>query len=242
MNVLAEARVLLQLARGSARGDSHAGRLQAFYAPQASYYDVFRERLLYGRADLMRRLAPPAGAVVVELGGGTGRNLEFLGARVQTLRRIEIVDLCPALLAQARARCARWPGVAVAIEADVTSYRPGLAVDCVYFSYALTMIPNWRAAVDNAIDMLRPGGVLGVVDFYLPPMEQVARGRRLRRLEHAFWRRWFAHDGVMLDAERQLYVAGRTDDVWLEERSAAVPYIPGLRVPYYLYIGRKPAR
>jgi S-adenosylmethionine-diacylgycerolhomoserine-N-methlytransferase len=28
------------------------------------------------------------------------------------------------------------------------------------------MIPDWRAAVDNALTMLRPNGVLGVVDFH----------------------------------------------------------------------------
>jgi hypothetical protein len=32
-----------------------------------------------------------------------------------------------------------------------------------------------------------------------------------------------------------------TAPVCCEERRAAVPYLPGLRVPYYLYIGRKAA-
>ncbi len=48
------------------------------------------------------------------------------------------------------------------------SYRPADPADCVYFSYALTMIPDWRRAIDNAIAMLAPGGTLGVVDFHLP--------------------------------------------------------------------------
>jgi hypothetical protein len=38
----------------------------------------------------------------------------------------------------------------------------------VYFSYALTMIADWRRALDNALAMLAPGGTLGVVDFHLP--------------------------------------------------------------------------
>lgn len=233
MSLLADARILLQLARGNAGRGSHAERLQAFYLPQAVHYDAFRERLLHGREDLIRRLAPPRGGTVVELGGGTGRNLEYFGPRLRSFARVEVVDLCPALLEQARKRCARWPGVAVVVEADATSYRPPGLVDCVYFSYALTMIPDWRAAVDNALGMLRPGGLLGAVDFYVGPRH----GRLLR----SFWRRWFEHDGVCLDPQHLPYLLGHTKPVCCEERRANVPYLPGLRVPYYLYIGRKPA-
>ncbi|MFA5915741.1 MAG: class I SAM-dependent methyltransferase [Burkholderiales bacterium] len=234
MSLLADARTLLQLARGSAARGSHAERLQAFYSPQAEHYDAFRERLLHGREELIRRLALPAGATVVELGGGTGRNLEYFGARLSSFARIEVVDLCPALLQQARRRCARWPGVAVTVEADATSYRPAQPVDCVYFSYALTMIPDWRAAVDNALAMLRPGGLLGAVDFYAAP-HHAGRAR-------GFWRRWFRHDGVHLDPGHLPYLLEHTEPVCCEERRAGVPYLPGLRVPYYLFIGRKPAR
>jgi S-adenosylmethionine-diacylgycerolhomoserine-N-methlytransferase len=105
----ADARLLLQLLRGQSRRGSHAERLQAFYAPQARRYDVFREQLLQGRRELIERLALPAGARVVELGGGTGRNLLFFGENLAKFRSIELVDLCPALLQKARERTARMP-------------------------------------------------------------------------------------------------------------------------------------
>lgn len=241
MSLLADARILLQFARGTAAAGSHAERLQAFYRPQASHYDAFRERLLHGREDLIRLLAPPPGGTVVELGGGTGRNLDYFGARLHSFARVEVVDLCPALLEQARKRCARWPGVAVVIEADATTYRPPKPVDCVYFSYALTMIPDWRAAVDNALGMLRPGGLLGAVDYYLAPRDPRAGFARHGRLARSFWRRWFGHDGVHLDPQHLPYLLDHTAPVCCEERRASLPYLPGARVPYYLYIGRKPA-
>ncbi len=241
MSLVADARTLLQFARGRAKGGSHAERLQAFYQPQALHYDAFRERLLHGRQDLVSRLALPPGSNVVELGGGTGRNLDFFGPRLLTFSRFEVVDLCPALLAQARKRCAHWPGVAVAVEADATTYRPQQSVDCVYFSYALTMIPDWRAALDNALSMLRPGGLLGAVDFYVAPRDPPAGFARQGSLSRIFWTRWFGHDGVCLDAQHLPYLLRHTVPVNCEARTAAVPYLPGLRVPYYLYIGRKPA-
>ncbi|MGB5833439.1 MAG: hypothetical protein WBG92_15785 [Thiohalocapsa sp.] len=49
------------------------------------------------------------------------------------------------------------------IEADACTYRPARPVDLVYFSYALTMIPDWPAAIDNALAMINTGGLLGVV-------------------------------------------------------------------------------
>ena len=159
----ADLRILRSLLRGLPEGVSHADRLQAFYGPQAEHYDSFRERLLAGRGEMIRLLAPPDGAAVVELGGGTGRNLGYFGDDLARFGSVEIVDLCPALLDRARRRWAGAANVRV-VEADATSYKPQRAADCVYFSYALTMIPDWRQAIDNALAMLKPGGVLGVID------------------------------------------------------------------------------
>ena len=241
MSLLADARTLVQLARGHAAGATHAERLQAFYGPQAAHYDAFRERLLHGREELIHRLALPPGSRVMELGGGTGRNLEYFGERLSSFARFEVVDLCPALLEQARRRCARWPGVAAVVEADATTYHPPQAVDCVYFSYALTMIPDWRAAVDNALRILRPGGLLGAVDFYVAPRAARAEFKRPANLVRGFWPRWFRHDGVHLDPRHLPYLLERTEPLCCEQRRGAVPYLPGLRAPYFLYIGRKPA-
>jgi S-adenosylmethionine-diacylgycerolhomoserine-N-methlytransferase len=248
MSLAGDARVLLSMLRGQPKRGSHAERLAAFYGPQARQYDAFRERLLHGRAEMIDALASALaagrgtldGAHVVELGGGTGRNLLFFGARLDRLGQVDLVDLCGPLLAEARLRFADRPSVHVT-EADACTWQPDTPVDAVYFSYALTMIPDWRAALDNAIAMLKPGGVLGVVDFYVsaakPAPGLVRHGPFARR----FWPRWFAHDGVKpkpehLDALRQRLPAHQ-----LHEALAPVPYLPLLRVPYYRFIGRLPA-
>jgi S-adenosylmethionine-diacylgycerolhomoserine-N-methlytransferase len=236
----ADLRVLASLVRGQPRTGSHAERLQTFYAPQAARYDAFREGLLHGRAELIGWMEPPPGARVVELGGGTGRSLDLWGPRLRGLDSFELVDLCPALLAQARARARDLPNVRV-IEADATTYRPAQPADLVYFSYSLTMIPDWRAALDNALAMLRPGGVLGVVDFYVSEPDPAPGLARHGALALWFWPRWFGHDGVYPNPEHLPTLRHRLPDHRLLEGQGRVPYLPGVRVPYYAFVGRLPA-
>jgi len=120
---VADGRILLRMLRGLPRAGSHAERLQGFYAPQAERYDAFRTRLLHGRDALIEALEIPAAARVVELGCGTGRNLAAIEKvrPVATLTRIQLVDLCPALLAVARQRVLGMANVEV-IEADATHW------------------------------------------------------------------------------------------------------------------------
>jgi S-adenosylmethionine-diacylgycerolhomoserine-N-methlytransferase len=234
-----DVRVLASLVRGQPRNGSHAERLQAFYAPQAAHYDAFREGLLHGRAELIERLDPPPGARVLELGGGTGRNMDLFGARLRDLASFELVDLCPALLAQARNRARGLPNVRI-IEADAVTYRPAEPPHLVYFSYSLTMIPNWRGALDNALAMLRPGGTLGLVDFYVSEPEPAPGLARHGALTRRFWPRWFGHDGVHPNPDHLPSLRRLLPDHRLTEGQGPVPYLPGVRVPYYVFVGRLP--
>lgn len=233
-SIPADFKTLWRLARGAPASKNHADRLERFYRPQAESYDAFRDRLLQGRAELIELLAPPDGALIVELGAGTGNNARHFGAQLARFETVELVDLCPALLEQARERWAHEPRVRV-IEADATHYRPSRPADRVYLSYSLTMMPEWRAALENAVAMLKPGGILGVVDFELPRGDCLAE-----RCACEFWRRWFAHDGVFLNRAHVEVMQSLTETVSLRESNAALPYLPGLRVPYYIYVGRKP--
>jgi S-adenosylmethionine-diacylgycerolhomoserine-N-methlytransferase len=229
--------VLQRLLRGMPCAASHAAALSEFYAPQAQNYDRFRERLLHGRAELIARLSLPEDAHVIELGGGTGRNAEFFGDKLDSIATLEIVDICAPLLAQARERAKRIPQLRV-VEADATTYRPPQLVDCVYFSYALTMIPDWRSAIVNAISMLKPGGVLGVVDFHVSAARPDAGCVRHSAITRHFWPAWFGHDGVRLNAQHLPTLRRLLPDHDFIEARATVPFMPFGRVPYYVFVGR----
>lgn len=232
--------VLRLLLRGMPREGEHAQRLAGFYGQQAEHYDRFRERLLPGRAELIAALHLTPGARVVELGGGTGRTLEFFPASRRDDLQFELVDLCEPLLEQARRRTRDWPCVRL-VCADATLYLPAQPADVVLLSYALSMIPDWRAAIDNAVAMLKPGGQLAVVDFHVSGAQPAPGRTRHGWATRAFWPRWFAHDGVHLDPAHLDHLCARLPRYRLIEDRARLPYLPGLRVPYYRFIGEKTA-
>jgi S-adenosylmethionine-diacylgycerolhomoserine-N-methlytransferase len=128
-----------------------------------------------------------------------------------------------------------------AVEADATRFVPpeGLA-DVVTFTYALTMIPDWFAALDHAWQLLRPGGLIGVVDFYVSRKHPAPHQHRHTWLTRTFWPLWFSLDNVFLSPDHVPYLHHRFEVQTFSEHMAPVPYLPGIRVPYYLFIGQKP--
>jgi S-adenosylmethionine-diacylgycerolhomoserine-N-methlytransferase len=244
MGFVSDLRVLYHLTFTRARGQTHGERLESFYRSQAGDYDAFRCSLLHGREEMIQGLEfpdRPGGPRMLDVGGGTGINAEFLGDRLQQLQSLHIVDLCPSLLAvaQERARKQGWDHVHTVLADATTLAGPPEQVDLATFSYSLTMIPDWFRAIDRAYELLQPGGMIGVVDFYVSRKWPAPGMRRHRAWQRWFWPTWFSWDNVFLSSEHLPYLQSRFRTVRLEERSGRVPYLLGLKVPYYIFHGRK---
>ena len=223
------------------QGNSHQERLENFYQGQAHAYDTFRKRLLQGREELYRSLVEYPGDLWLDLGGGTGSNLETIGTKLNQLQKVYIVDLCPSLLAIAKQRIANnnWSNVET-VEADVTQFLLSeSAADIVTFSYSLTMIPDWFAAIDRAYQLLKPGGIIGVVDFYVARKHPLKNWSAHSLLARHFWPTWFDKDNVFLSSEHAPYLHYRFEPIQFIEKMSTLPFLPGLKVPYYLFVGRK---
>jgi S-adenosylmethionine-diacylgycerolhomoserine-N-methlytransferase len=241
MGLLSDLSVLYHLTLKPVRGRDHAARLESFYAGQAPAYDRFRSRLLQGREELWSAIDAPHQGIWVDMGGGTGANLEYLGARLDRLAKVYIVDLSPSLLAVANARITKhdWRHVST-VEADATLFRPPEGeADVVTFSYSLSMIPDWFAAVENAWALLKPGGLIGVVDFYVARKYPAAGLARHGWLTRHFWPLWFAADNVFLSADHVPWLQRHFEPEHFAEHLARVPYLPLLCAPYYAFVGRK---
>jgi S-adenosylmethionine-diacylgycerolhomoserine-N-methlytransferase len=240
MSVAADLKVLYHLAFAPIRGQTHAARLNNFYRGQADQYDAFRQRLLPARDELVRLLDLPEGGVWVDMGGGTGANLEFAGDRLAGLSRAYVVDLCAPLLeiADTRIRKKGWKNVS-AVAADATTFTPPEPVDVVTFSYSLTMIADWFEAIDHAARLLKPGGSIGVVDFHVSRKHAEPGRDRHGWLTRSLLPLWFGSDNVFVSADHLAYLARRFQPISLAERHTRLPYLPFVRAPYYVFIGRK---
>jgi S-adenosylmethionine-diacylgycerolhomoserine-N-methlytransferase len=143
--------------------------MDAIYARQRHFYDLTRKYYLLGRDRLIARLDVPAGGTVLEVGCGTGRNLIAVAKRFPDTQLFGL-DISEAMLATARAKVAA-AGFADRIilkQADATDFDAqalfGLGdFDRVFFSYTLSMIPDWQAAIMQGARAT--GGALHLVDF-----------------------------------------------------------------------------
>ena len=205
--------------------------------------------MLSGREQMVQEATQrQGGGIWVDMGAGTGANLQMAGDEVvKSFAKIYLVDMSPSLLAVAKKRCEEngWHHVEV-VEGDATTWMPeeGLGgVHLVTFSYSLTMIPDWFAAIDNANALLATDGTLAVVDFYAARKHPDAGLRANGWLQRSFWPVWFANDNVFLSADHVPYLRRICPSHTLHERQAKVPYV-GLvmpNVPYYIFVGdRRP--
>ncbi|MCC6125968.1 MAG: class I SAM-dependent methyltransferase [Pirellulales bacterium] len=242
MSLSSDLKTLYRIVWKRAKGPNHAARMEDFFGRQAADYDDFRERMLRGRQELCDRLPAPENGVWVELGCGTGRNLEFLGERIHKLRKVYLVDLSPSMLEIAKQRIARrgWTNVET-VEADATLFRPPEgSADVIAFSYSLTMIPHWFAALDHARSLLKPGGTIGVVDFYVSQKYPPPDFARHSLFTRTFWPFVFHIGNVFNSPDHLPYLERRFERIHLCESRLKIPYVPLLRVPYYFFVGKKP--
>lgn len=149
-------------------------RVWAKFAPKYDRQITFFERFLFPG---MREWAcSRASGDVLELGVGTGRNLRHYSPEV----RLMGIDLSPETLSIARRRAAALKrdvelrlGDAEALDLPDESY------DTVVSTLTMCSIPNYRAALEEAQRVLRPGGRLVMVEHIRSPSTAVRVGQRL---------------------------------------------------------------
>jgi S-adenosylmethionine-diacylgycerolhomoserine-N-methlytransferase len=216
-----------------------ADRMDRMYRWTRHVYDATRRYYLLGRDRMLRRLAddlPPAAGTtpaVLEVGCGTARNLRRL-ADMAPAARLYGLDASDEMLDTARRSLDRGglpnvtlgQGLAEEVDPPAMLGTSG-PFDAVFFSYVLSMIPTWEAAVEAALNQVRPGGTLAVVDFW----DQGDLPGWFRTLLQS-WLDLFGvhHRPELLTYLRTLDAEGRAD-LTLEPVAYRYAYIAHLRVP-----------
>lgn len=151
--------------------DGAAVLMDRIYRRQRHLYDFTRKYYLLGRDRLIEGLSPPADGRVLEIGCATARNL-VAAARIWPEARFYGIDISGEMLDTARQVIGRaqLAGRIQLARADATSFDPAVlfgvpSFSRIFFSYSLSMIPGWKAALTEALTWLAPDGELHIVDF-----------------------------------------------------------------------------
>jgi S-adenosylmethionine-diacylgycerolhomoserine-N-methlytransferase len=143
-------------------------RMNRVYRWQRRVYDAAWRCYLLARDRMIAELKPAAGANVLEIGCGIGRNLVLAACRYPCVQFFGI-DVSKETSARAAISRAGLHGRIAVAHGDATAATPRLSAlarfDHVMIFYALAMIPDWRRVLETAVTMLCPGGRLHVVGF-----------------------------------------------------------------------------
>lgn len=164
----------------------HAALMDRVYRSQRHIYDVTRKYFLFGRDTLIAGLDCAPGDSLLELGCGTGRNLACI-ARAWPGIDLHGLDISAEMLRNAQNRLAGRALLAKgdATQFDATALFGRARFDRVVLSFTASMIPDWEAALVQALAVLAPGGSLHLVDF--------GNSAGLPAPLRALLRRWLAH-------------------------------------------------
>jgi S-adenosylmethionine-diacylgycerolhomoserine-N-methlytransferase len=200
---------------GAATG-GHAAEMDRMYRYQRHIYDLTRKYYLLGRDRMIAGLDAAAGGSILEVGCGTGRNLELIRRRYPAAK-LHGLDISQEMLQTARGKFSGNGDMPVLMVADATSFSASDfgtdGFDRIVISYALSMIPSWDNAVTAALSALRPGGSLHIVDFG----QQERLPNWFRAALQAWLRRFHVTPRADLRAVLESRLAAENADMLFEE-------------------------
>jgi demethylmenaquinone methyltransferase/2-methoxy-6-polyprenyl-1,4-benzoquinol methylase len=183
--------------------DREAARIRAMFGRVAPRYDLLNHLLSASldrrwRRRLAAELDLPAPSRVLDLCSGTGDQARELARRGH---RVAAADFCLPMLALARAKFrAAGAGAPRPLQADALALPfADAAFDGATVSFGLRNVADLERAFAELARVLRPGGVLGALEFTVPARQP------LRALYLVYFRRVLPAVGRLVSGDRSAY-------------------------------------
>ena len=156
--------------RGSC--NNHGIMMNRIYKFQRYIYDPVRKFILFGRDQMLDCMQLNPNDRVLEIGCGTARNLIKLSKKYPHAKFYGI-DASTEMLKTAEKKI-KQKGLAAKINVvyafaenfNNTLFNSLEKFDAIFFSYSLSMIPDWQKAINQALNNLNNNKKLFIVDFW----------------------------------------------------------------------------
>lgn len=173
--------------------------MRAMFGEIAPRYDFVSRVFSYGmdgrwKRQGLEKVALPDGAAVLDLASGTG-DFSRLVLDQSPHARVVAVDLTEQMLTKAQRRGIRNVACADACALPFTA----ASFDCVFIGYGVRNFPYLVASIQEVERVIRPGGQLVTLDFFLPEI------RILRRLYLGYLYAMCAFWGFVLHGRPSVY-------------------------------------
>jgi ubiquinone/menaquinone biosynthesis C-methylase UbiE len=151
-----------------------------YYDSLAKIYDIIAGKWYYHKARnyAIQQLQLKEGEAVLNLPCGTGQNFEYFQRYLKNTGVVIGIDLSDGMMAQAKKKKAEnnWTNVKI-LKGDATEITkdwiaenvfPPVHIDAVLCDLGLSGFPHWENTIDNMLSLLKPGGIMVIMDWYLP--------------------------------------------------------------------------
>lgn len=152
----------------------------SYYDRFSKVYDFFSPKWYYHKArdHAIRQLELTEGQTVLNIPVGTGQNIGYFQNYLCETGRIIGVDLSEGMLKKAKnlVENNNWKNIELYQENADNINPMWLAknteqpsqVDAILCDLGLSGFPNWQYVIDNMLDILKPKGIMVVLDWYIP--------------------------------------------------------------------------
>jgi ubiquinone/menaquinone biosynthesis C-methylase UbiE len=150
----------LNLVGSSNRHDND--QVRTLYDRHARHIDAFFGRLTENspyRRKVIARLNVALNSSVLDIACGIGSNFKIIESYLQNSGALVGIDISSESLKIAKRLVVKhkWSNVHL-LNTSITEYRPKKRFDAILCTFALEIIPEFEAAIDNIFELLTPGG------------------------------------------------------------------------------------